>query len=505
MGDGRAAGKRRRSARWIVAALLAAAVLLFGRPLAHLARVALRERAWPEAPALAADVRDDASHLEPTRVTRVVRVPADEGAALAAIRGALDEARAQGLPVTIAGARHTMGGHTLSEAAIVLDMLDCNGMELDPDGRTLRVQGGARWHEILPFLDARGLSVGVMQSNDVFSVGGSLSANCHGWQPGHAPIASTVRALRVVTADGRLVRCSRAEEDELFGLVLGGYGLFGVILEAELATVPNRLYRTERLVLPVADYVATLRERALAAPDEVGLAFGRLSVAPDTFLAEAVLTLFHVEEGAPPPLVPDPAGAGRALKRLIFRASVGSAYGKDLRWELEKRFGGRALGESVSRNALLHDDLSVIENRDPEATEILQEYFVPQAAFPAFVADLGAAVRAHECDLLNVTVRDLSADEDAFLRYANRELVALVLLFHQGRDAGADRAMEPLTRALVDAALRHGGRYYLPYRLHASPEQFRAAYPMAPRFFELKRRYDPGELFRNRFYETYGR
>ena len=50
-----------------------------------------------------------------------------------------------------------------------------------------------------------------------------------------------------------------------------------------------------------------------------------------------------------------------------------------------------------------------------------------------------------------------------------------------------------------------GGCYYLPYRLHATPEQFHRAYPQARAFFERKRAYDPGELFQNRFYLRYGR
>ena len=49
-----------------------------------------------------------------------------------------------------------------------------------------------------------------------------------------------------------------------------------------------------------------------------------------------------------------------------------------------------------------------------------------------------------------------------------------------------------------------GGRYYLPYRLHATREQFRRAYPRSDRFFELKALYDPGELFQNQFYRRYG-
>ena len=64
--------------------------------------------------------------------------------------------------------------------------------------------------------------------------------------------------------------------------------------------------------------------------------------------------------------------------------------------------------------------------------------------------------------------------------------------------------MAAMTRDLIDAALDLGGRYYLPYRLHATADQFRRAYPQAAPFFALKRKYDPKELFQNQFYLTYG-
>ena len=64
--------------------------------------------------------------------------------------------------------------------------------------------------------------------------------------------------------------------------------------------------------------------------------------------------------------------------------------------------------------------------------------------------------------------------------------------------------MAAMTRDLIDAALDLGGRYYLPYRLHATPEQFRRAYPQADEFFALKRKYDPHEVFQNQFYLKYG-
>ena len=64
--------------------------------------------------------------------------------------------------------------------------------------------------------------------------------------------------------------------------------------------------------------------------------------------------------------------------------------------------------------------------------------------------------------------------------------------------------MEAMTQEMLEAAIRCGGRYYLPYRLHATVSQFERAYPQARRFFELKRRYDLQELFQNLFYIKYG-
>ena len=483
----------------LVALLFALLVL---PPAVHLACTAWRDHG--EEPAPAPGTRDDASHMDATVVGRVVAVPADDEAALAAIRAALAEARASGLVVSIAGARHSMGGQTLAPGAIVLDMLTHDRMTLDAAARVLTVQGGATWHAVLRELDRHALSVAVMQSNNVFSVGGSISVNCHGWEPAHPPIASSVRALRIVTADGELVRCSREERRELFGLVLGGYGLFGVILDVELEVVPNEVYRAERFVVPVAEYWTTLEREVLAEPARAGLAFGRLNVSPHDFLGEAILTVFRPQPGETPPPLAEPDA--RELERLVFRGQIGSDYGKTLRWTAERLFGGLLLGSAVTRNQLLdEDDHAVLENRDPTSTEILHEYFVPPEGFLAFVEALRAAVPRHGADLLNVTVRDLRADETAFLRYADRTMLALVLLFHQERSAEADARMEPLTRELIDAALAAGGRYYLPYRLHATRAQLEAAYPMAREFFGKKRQYDPGELFQNRFYQTYGR
>jgi FAD/FMN-containing dehydrogenase len=114
-----------------------------------------------------------------------------------------------------------------------------------------------------------------------------------------------------------------------------------------------------------------------------------------------------------------------------------------------------------------------------------------------FLVQAKRIIRAHHADLLNVTVREVETDNDTFLRYDDQRMIAFVMFFSQRWTAVANRAMEQMMRELTDAALHSGGRYYLPYRLHASVEQFRAAYPQSEELFRLKEEYDPKNLFEN--------
>jgi FAD/FMN-containing dehydrogenase len=138
-------------------------------------------------------------------------------------------------------------------------------------------------------------------------------------------------------------------------------------------------------------------------------------------------------------------------------------------------------------------------------TDVLHEYFLPRDGAVPFLRKARTIIRAHHADLLNVTVREVQTDNDTFLRYSDQPMIAFVMFFSQRRTESADRDMAQMTRELIDEALQLAGRYYLPYRLHASDDEFRAAYPQAEDFFRLKRKYDPDNLFENEFYLKYAK
>lgn len=451
---------------------------------------------------------NDVSCLSRTPVAGVVAVRSEKD-----IADALAFARAKGLKLSMAGARHSMGGHAFARDGIVLDMTGFKAVTVNEAERTMVVQSGARWHDIQNVLHPR-YAVKAMQSSDVFTVGGSISVNAHGMDHQVGAVERTLKRLRVMLADGTVVTASRGENTELYRHVVGGYGLFGVILDAEIEITDNVIYRSERQLIDIADFPKLFAEKI--APDpQIGLFYGHLSTAPSSFLREMLIYTYHRQDVANLTLPPLTEVSSAGLRRLIFNLpKEGNLFG-EAKWyaekELEHRFesctvseiAGRT-GEAclVSRNEPMHDSVPYLFNTLNYETDILHEYFVPRANLVAFVADMRRLMEKSGTLLLNASVRVVH-QEDIALNYAPQEAFSVVLYVNQTVDEAGIAKMRGLTRDLVDLADQHGGRFFLPYQRHYDWLQLRRAYPMIAGIFAAKRRYDPQGLFSNNFYEAF--
>ncbi len=161
---------------------------------------------------------NDASCLNVTPVYGVAR-PTDIGE----VRQALEFARTHDLAVVPSGTRHAMGGQNAAVGALVLDLRDMASVRIDPTRQTATVGAGAIWRDVLQAAHAHDLAAAAMPSIDTLSVGGTLSVNAHGADFRVGSLASTVRSLTLVTADGEVHQLSRTQEPELFGAVIGGH------------------------------------------------------------------------------------------------------------------------------------------------------------------------------------------------------------------------------------------------------------------------------------------
>ena len=391
-----------------------------------------------------------------------------------------------------------MGKQSFQEGAILLNTLSMNAMQMDGD--FLKVQAGARWYEVIEFLAKRGMTVEIMQSNADFSVGGTLSVNAHGWQPARPPVSSSVEKISVLMEDGMVRICSREQNREIFRHVLGGYGLFGVILEAWIRPVPNRILRSTSREVKTDDFYNAWKN---ITEEGAELAYGRLSVAPSSFFKTVWLSSY-VSEGNevaenPAPYVID--GKAR-LSRAIFRASLGSDRGKSLRHWMERSFGGELSGTSP-RSRLLSEPAKVFGNHDPAMRDLLLEYFIPMEKFGLFVKQAAPIITKEYDSLLNVTVREIAKDNDTALPYARQDMFGLVMLFTIGRELEAENGISSMAGELIDLAHSMDGTFYLPYRNFATPAQLRKCYPEFSEFLNKKKELDPQEIFSSGFYQKY--
>lgn len=454
----------------------------------------------PVAPSRA-QLIDDVSRLNPTRVHSVVRV--DE---VQDLQAALADARDRRLKVSIAGKRHSMGGHAFYEDAVVLDMTAFDEvLAVDPAARTIMVQSGATWGEVIRAANEHGLAVEVMQAYTGFTIGGSMSVNVHESDPRFGPLIETVRSFRLLLADGSILRVSRAENPELFGLVIGGYGLFGIILDAEIALTGNPVYEKDEQLIDYREY-GSFFQSAIRDPGVENI-FARLSIAPDgSLLRDVLVTTYRVTEASPEPysVLAPPGRAG--LKRFLFGLSRRYRWGKRFRWYLQREHSDRFEPGLTSRNNLMNADLSYLAYSSDRDTDILQEYFVPAERLPEFLDSLREVVEKHRLNLLSATIRYVPRNEESVLSYSTAEAsFGVVLYFNVGLGEKAEAETARWTRTLIDRALEEAGTYYLPYRPYATREQFLAAYPRAGYFYEKKLQYDPQETFMNQFYTTYVR
>lgn len=452
---------------------------------------------------------NDASCVEVTPVHSIVQVTTEDD-----LREALRYAETNNLTVSLAGVRHSMGGHTARPNTLVIDMMGMNSIELNETASTVTVGPGATWHEIQNRIHPN-FAVSAMQSTDIFSVGGSISVNAHGMDHRIGAVENSIRSLRVMLPDGSVETVSRTQNPDLYEAVVGGYGLIGIITEAELDVVPNDIYTSKRIVMPFADFPEYFRT-TIQGNDDIGLMYTHLSVAPGSFLDEAIVYQYERtdETVAPADIPPLSEISGVKMRRFFMSFSKLGGPAQELRWWAEKyleprfescsitRSAAQGSGEAcfVARNEPMHDSVPYLYNNLTNETDILHEYFIPRERIGDFVAGLRDVARSRNINLLNASVRVVN-EERGLLTYAPEPAFSVVLFINQELSPEGNEKMRADTMALIDLAHAHGGRFFLPYQRYYTAEQLRASYPTIDDFIAVKKRFDPQERLQSKFYE----
>ena len=441
---------------------------------------------------------NDVSRLNPVQVHEVISVTNVDQ-----IKLAIKTATEQHLKISIAGKRHSQGEHTAAQNAIVLDMTAFNQiLKLDHVSKVITVQSGVTWEQIQDYVNPFGLAVEVQQSSNIFTVGGSLSVDAHGRDPRFGPVIETVRGFRLLKADGSVVNVSRTENSELFSLALGGYGLFGVILDVDLQLTENEVYKRRCKQYSYREYPEYFLKEIQHNP-AIGLHYARASIGRFDYLQRMLVCSFEKTDQRPAKVFELMHEKHIERNRRLVAMSRRSQSGKDIRWLLQETFADNPGTTVISRNNAMRPEVAFLEYSSQKDTDILQEYFVPIRQFAPFLDAMREILLRNKVNLLNLTVRYVASNQESALSYSPKDSFPLVLYInHEMSEAGKQQAIR-YTQELVDAALKNDGTFYLPYQHYASPEQLRKAYPQFEGFLKKKIEYDPGELFDSGFYRYY--
>lgn len=437
---------------------------------------------------------NDVTCLNPVKVDCVVYPSSAQDISLI-----FHKARSDGASVSVAGGRFSMGGQTASPGSVNMDMAKMNRiLDINLERNLITVEAGCRWSDLQKILDPLGKSVLIMQTYNNFTVGGSLSVNCHGRYIGHGPIVSSVMKIKAVLANGDVVTASRDENSEAFHACIGGYGAIGVIVEATLLITENVTVKESMKQMSLTEYFSSFT-------DDIGnnsaVVFHNADIHLDNYASVTSVNWTETNEK------PEKTGlSGKSRPSLLYRY---------LAWAYSSRFGHfrrRIFHEPVfywksrvrTRNAEASYDVRELASDDRRRkTYVLQEYFIPAANAMEFIKVMGSIFLTHKVQVLNVSIRHARKDGMTYLSWANEDVFCFVVYYRENPGTKEQSTVPIWTRQLIDAAISSGGRYYLPYQPHATYEQFCAAYPDADKLFRMKMKIDPGFILKNSLWNKY--
>jgi hypothetical protein len=382
-------------------------------------------------------------------------------------------ARRHDLVLSVRGGGHSVAGNAVRDGAVMLDLSGMKALRVDPATRTARAEPGLTLGELDRATQAFGLAttLGVMSTTGIagLTLGGGL-----GWLNGrHGLACDNLISADVATADGRLLKASSQENQDLFWSIRGGGGNFGVVTSFEYRLHPVALVLAGGLSYPLELAPRVLRhydDVVKAAPDELSTAASLgLTPAGEPTVSIAVCWCGPIDEGE------------RVLRPLrTFRSPVDDGIQPMPYTVLQ-----RSRDEGFPSGRLHYWKSGWLRDVTDGAIETLMR-FLPQ--MPSSASGVGL-------QQLHGAASRVAPSATAFPHRA--EQYDFVVLSQWSDATGSDRNLR-WTRALFEAMQPHlEESVYVNNLGDEGRGRVQAAYgENYPRLAAVKRTYDPDNLFR---------
>jgi len=361
---------------------------------------------------------------------------------------------------------------------MVLDLRDMKGLEIDVERRTAWAETGLTTGEFTSAAAAHGLAVGFGDTGSVGLGGITLGGGVGYLVRKHGLIIDNLLAAAIVTADGQLLRVDADTHPDLFWAIRGGGGNFGVATRFKFRLQPVDTIVGGILVLPAtADTIAGFIAAGEAAPEGLSTIANVMTCPPMPFVAE--------EHHGTIVILGMLAYAGAATDGERAMAPF------------------RALAEPIADllRPMTYPEMFPPDDGDYHPTAAARTMFVDsvdRTVAETILEHLNASdapMRVAQLRVLGGAVARVPADATAFAHRQSRIMVNVAAFYEgapdrPGRQAWVDELSEALQQSDAGA--------YVNFLGSDGAERIRAAYPGRTwdRLTEVKRRYDPTNLFR---------
>ena len=395
---------------------------------------------------------------------------------------ALAFATGEGLEVAVRSGGHSLAGYGGTEGGLLLDLLAMQAIQIDPTAGTAWVEAGTTAGQLTAATAAHRRVVPFGDSPDV-GVGGITLGGGVGWLSRKLGLtADSVEGVEIVTADGRALRVDDERHPDLFWAVRGGGGNFGVVTRFRYRLHPIGPVLGGVLALPATgEVIRKLVELADAAPDELS----------------AIMLVTRL-----PPLPVVPAEAHGRLAVLITLVWCGDVDAG------ERVVGGlRAVAPPITDQLGPRPYPSMYElfgEAPPSVTNVTHSFLADELDDQAIGSILhqldepnlpsAQALAAVELRVLGGAIGRVPVEATAFAHRRRRLLCSVVAAGFPEADADRHRRW---VASLSDATRHLAKGAYLNFLDAADDARRHEAYPDPTyrRLAEVKRRYDPANLF----------
>jgi hypothetical protein len=402
----------------------------------------------------------------------------------------------KGEKISIFGQKHSMGGQIIIKNGHAINMKNINKIKVNLKNETVTVGAGILWSGVIKFLNKYGYSPMIVQSYCSFSVGGSISVNAHGIISDKV-LGESIIELKIIDPLNNNKTCSRKLNSELFSLIIGGYGLFGVIYEVTLKIIKNVKLNLTTLKLNTNNFVSTYIK--IFKNPLVVVKLARIDLLSFDNINLYIFLKNINEQHVVSKLSDNPhemSKTSQLLYKWIFPTKIGRLFRSiDIK---NKTTLNELLYESAKPLCELYSPLIKLT-----VTHILQEYFVPIDKFNSWMLRLKEYFKNNKlehCNLLNITIRFVEKDNISFLKYATRPYMFAFVFYFRINSRG-ETELKKINQDLINYTLKLNGTFYLPYKIHYTPNQLITAYPNIKQFIKYKQLNDPTNRFSNTWFE----